>query len=127
MSGGMLIFLLVIMVGAVALILLITSLERYTFFLKGFEKLITSIKYTFLGVGIVMAFYAVFTLCTILAQFGSGVNPIHIALGVCAYALITLLGWGAWRVVVKFSKMHEEYRKKNPKPYEPAIGSEDGT
>jgi hypothetical protein len=121
-SGGALIFLLLIIVGAIALILLITSLERYSAFFKMFDKLINSIKFTILGVGVVVVFYAIFVVCTILAEFGSGVNPIHIGLGICAYALITLLGWGAWKVVIKFGELHEQYRKKNPLPIK-----EDGT
>lgn len=115
-SGGALMFLIIVIVGAIALILLITSLERFTAFFKMFEKLIASIKYTFFGAGIVAVFYTLFIICTLLAEFGSGINPVHIGLGIAAYAFLTLLGWGAWKVVVKFYDMKLKYREQNPKP-----------
>jgi hypothetical protein len=121
-SGGILIFLLILVVGGIALVLLITSLERYTLFWKGFEKLISSIKFTLLGAGVVVVFYSLFLICMLLAHFGSGINPIHIGLGVAAYAFLTLLGWGAYKVAVKFADLHDKYRKENPLPIK-----EDGT
>jgi hypothetical protein len=81
-----------------------------------FDKLIASIKYTLFGAGLVVLFYTLFVVCTLLAQFGSGVNPIHIGLGVAAYAFVTLLGWAAWKVVVKFYDMKLKYREQNPLP-----------
>lgn len=115
-SGGALLFLIIVIGGIVALMILITSLERFTAFFKMFDKLIASIKFTLFGAGIVVAFYALFVICTVLAQFGSGVNPIHIGLGLAAYAGLTLLGWGAWKVVIKFYDMKLKYREQNPTP-----------
>jgi hypothetical protein len=115
-SGGALLFLVMVITGVVVLMLLITSLERFTAFFKMFDKLIASIKYTLFGAGLVVLFYTLFVVCTLLAQFGSGVNPIHIGLGVAAYAFVTLLGWGAWKVVVKFYDMKLKYREQNPLP-----------
>jgi hypothetical protein len=117
-SGGALIFLVLIVFGAIALILLITSLERYTTFFKTFEKLIRSIRYTLFGAGILVALYAIYIVCTILAEFGSGINPIHIGLGVATYIGITLLGYGATLVVRKFAAMHEQYKGQEKKQEE---------
>jgi hypothetical protein len=115
-SGGALMFMLIIIIGVVALMLLITSLERFTAFFKMFDKLIASIKYTLFGAGIVVLLWALYVVCMILATYGSGVNPIHIGLGIAAYAGLTLLGWAAWKVVVKFYDMKLKYREQNPIP-----------
>jgi len=112
-SGGLLIFLLLIVIGTVLLVALITSLERFTKFFKMFDKLISSIKYTIFGAGITVALYSIYTICVLLAEFGSGINPIHIGLGIGGYIAFTLLGYIATKVISKFNKMHEEYKKLN--------------
>jgi hypothetical protein len=112
MSGGMMIFLLLMVFGGIALVLLISSLDRFTAFFKTFDRLINSIRYTACGTGIVAALYGIYLACVFLAQLGSGINPVHIGLGITAYTGVTVLGYGAVKVAGRFRKMHELYKKQ---------------
>jgi len=109
-SGGTLLFLLLLVAGSVGLVLLITSIERYTQFWVALEWLWKSVKYTIYGAGITVAGFVLYTVCTILAFAGSGISLQHIALAISAYVGVTVLGWGATRIYNRLKNIHETYK-----------------
>ena len=119
MSGGVMIFILLMVFGIIALMILISSLERFTTFFKTFDRLIKSIRYTACGTGVVIALYGIYLACMFLASLGSGINPIHIGLGITAYAVVTVIGYVAVRVAGRFGELHAKYKASRKDEIEP--------
>jgi len=108
--GGMLL-LIVCIVGIVAIMLLITSLERYTKLLNAIGKWASTLKYTCAGGGLVAIGYGLYVAGNFISSVGKGIDPIWIVEAIGAYIILTLLGYGISKVYGKFKDMHNTYKK----------------
>jgi len=107
---GMLFFLVVIMAGVIGLMLIITSIQRYTTLMNYIEKWFNSLKYTVYGTGVATVGYVLYIICGLISQAGSAIDPIWIAYAIGGYAGLTVLGWVAAKIVNRIKAMHSEYK-----------------
>ena len=108
---------IVILIGAiVGLLLVITSLERYTRLLNAVEKWLHSFIYTLYGLGLTAAGYGLYIACKFITAAGSGIDPIWIAEAIGVYIGLTVLGWMGAKVAGKVKVMHTLYLESKPKP-----------
>jgi hypothetical protein len=108
-DAGPLLMIVMLLAGVLLLIIVLTSLERYTKLLEAFSKLVASLKYTAFGFGITAAGYALYISCNFIASVGKGIDPIWIAEAVGVYIVLTALGWGGSKVVGRVRNMHAAY------------------
>jgi len=110
MNVGGMIWLVIMIAICAGLVILLTSLERYTKFWKALMWLLHSVKFTAYGAGISSALYGIYLACEMIASVGSGINPIYIAYGVGGYIAFTLIGWGATKIYARMKDLHTQYR-----------------
>lgn len=106
-----LIALAVIIVAMIGLILLITSIERYTKFFDAIAWVFTTIKYALYGAGVLAVLagtYAAFV-AALTVGTGAGVKPEWAAGAVVGYAVLAAIGWLAEKVFARFTTMHARY------------------
>ncbi len=108
-DGGTMLMIVICIIGAIALFLLITSLERYTKFFDAIAKLLSTLRYTAFGVGISAAGYGFYLVCNFIARAGSGIDPIWIAEAVGVYIVLTVIGYSGERIYHRIKTMHLAY------------------
>lgn len=108
-DSGVALMIVVCIIGAIGLLALITSLERYTKFFDTLVRWLSTIKYTVFGGGVVACGYGLYLACGAIASVGSGVDPIWIAEAIGVYIVLTAIGWGASKVVGRVKEMHAKY------------------
>ena len=108
-DGGALLMLIVCILGIGGLLLIITSLERYTKFWDTLYKVLYTLKYTVFGTGIVIIGYFMYVACIILANVGGGIDPFTIVELVGAYVVITVIGYVASLAWKKLTSVHAQY------------------
>jgi amino acid transporter len=113
MNMGIIAFLIVVLVGGIILLLLITSIDRYTKFFEAFRWIYTSLKYAALGTGITAAFYALYLICGFLVSAGSGIDPMIFVWIIGGYVAMTLIGYTGVRIKTRIQEMHSLYKRKN--------------
>jgi hypothetical protein len=101
--------LIICIVGIAGLMLLITSLERYTKFWDTLYKILYTLKYTVFGTGIVIIGYFMYVACIILTKVGGGVDPIVVGEVIGGYVVITVIGYAATKVWGRLQSMHAQY------------------
>lgn len=109
MDAGPLLMIVILICATVLLILILTSLERYTKLFETIEKWIATLKYTAFGVGITAAGYGLYISCKMIASVGSGIDPIWIVEAVGVYVILTIVGWAGSVVVRRIRNMHSAY------------------
>ena len=102
---------LVVLAAIILMTLLFTNIERYTKFFEGVEWLISTIKYALYGTGVVAILVAIWMVCSVAVAVGDGVGfkPEWIAYGIGGYIGLSVLGWGAEKVVARAANMHAQY------------------
>jgi glucose-6-phosphate-specific signal transduction histidine kinase len=102
----------VVLFAVIALIFLISSIERYTAFFNAIEKIIKTIKYALYGAGISASVYAVYLLCGVITTVGKGFDPIIIAYAIGGYVVLVVIGCAGEFVAKRVKAMHNKYKEK---------------
>jgi hypothetical protein len=109
-SGGALLWTVIILISGAVLVYSILSIERYIRMHRTLAWIVGSFKYTLCGAGVSAAGYGLYIVCEVLASAGTGINPVHVVGGVAIYVGVTLLGWSAVNVYRSLQKMRTQYR-----------------
>jgi len=120
-DGGVVLALLVIMATVILGFILLTSIERYTKFFETIGWLLTTIKYALYGVGVVSILAAVWSVCSMVVAIGGGVGfkPEWVVYAIGGYIGLSILGWGAEKVVSRAANMHAQYVESKAMVEEP--------
>ena len=105
---------LVIAVGGLAII--ITSMERFSWFMDLVNNAVNSIKYTVYGVGISGVGLLCYAIFNMLMTATKGFDPIWYVYAIGVYVGLTVLGWVGANVAGKVKVMHTLYLESKPKP-----------
>jgi hypothetical protein len=111
-GGGTLLLLAICIFGCAALIVILTSLERYSKLIDTLYKLAHTLKYTAFGGGLAAIGYALYLLGNTISSVGKGIDPIWIAEAIGIYIGLTILGYIANRIYKKIKEMHMMYKNK---------------
>ena len=124
-DAGPLLMIVVLIMAVVGLVLVITSLERYTRLLDAIAKWLHSFVYTLYGIGLAAAGYGLYIACKFITAVGSGIDPIWIAEAIGVYIGLTILGWIGSKVAGKIKGMHALYLES--KAIAPEVSNDAGT
>jgi len=110
-DSGLIIFLILLIVGAIILILLVTSIDRYTRFFKALQWVKNSLRYAAFGTGISAVFYGLYLVCSFLVSAGSGIDPMIFVLIIGGYIAMSLIGYAGIWIKNKVQNMHDLYKR----------------
>lgn len=106
--GAML--LLVLCIGGLCgVFMLITSIERYTKFFDTLYKFLYTLKYTAVGLCIVVIGYVMYIACSVLVSVGGGIDPVLAGKWMGVYVVITVVGYAATKLWMRIKDMHARY------------------
>ena len=108
-DGGSLLWIVLLIAAIGGLIVLITSIERYTAFFNAIEKIIQSVKYALYGSGIAASGYALYAMCKLVASASSGFDPIAIGYLIGGYVVLVAIGYIGERIAKRIKAMHGKY------------------
>jgi hypothetical protein len=111
-SGGLLLWIVVMIIGCAVLVYAITSLENYSRTSKILNLIFKSMKYAIFGAGILTGIWGIWVICDILARFGSGINPIHIGLGIGGYIGCAIIGWVANKIYLRYVELQSRTKEQ---------------
>ena len=111
MGLGVVVTLLLFVVLIIALVTIISSIERYTAFFKAIERIVSTIKYALYGSGVFIVGYGVYCVINIITSAASsGVfDPMIIAYAIGGYIVLAVIGWITEKVAMKIKERHTEY------------------
>lgn len=114
MNVAGMVWLVIMLAGLCGIIVLLTSLERYSKFWAALGWLLHSVKFTAYGAGITTALYGIYLACEMIVSVGAGtgITPEQIAMIIGGYIVFTVLGWSATKVYARFKDMHNLYLTK---------------
>src|SRR5574343_517073 len=93
MGLGPVIFIILILVAVLGFAIIITSLERFTWFMKLVDKAVNSVRYTVYGIGMSGVVFVLYLTFETLRTATRGFDPIWYLYAVAAYAGFTIIGW----------------------------------
>jgi hypothetical protein len=108
-DGGSMLFIIICLFVVIGLLIILTSLQRFTRLLNAIEKWVNSLKYTLMGGGLAAAGYGLYIASQFIVSVGSGINPLWIAEAIGIYIGLTVLGWVLNKVITHTKKLHEQY------------------
>jgi len=113
-----LIFIVLCIAAVIGLAIIITSMERFAWFMNLVERATQSVRYTVYGIGMSAVGLVAYLIFEMLSTATRGFDPIWYLYGIAAYAGFTILGWVGAKVAGRIRRMHTAYTESKKKSVE---------
>ena len=121
---GLILMIAICVAGAIGLLLVLSSIERYTRLFNLIDKWVTSLKYTAFGIGMSAVGYGLYLICKTITTVGSGIDPIWIVEAIAVYVGLTVLGWGGSKIAGRIKTLHSAYVAAKPNVHTEVVPTE---